>query len=75
MFEFMLSIVIFLLAAAGMGIGLLRGRRIQGSCGGLNNIPGIASDCGGACRRPCRKRRQDAAHSGNQSIKGTSHGR
>jgi hypothetical protein len=57
MSEFLLSILVFMLAVAGMGVGLLRGRRgIQGSCGGLNNIPGAASDCGGACRRPCSKR-------------------
>ncbi|MGD2136928.1 MAG: (Na+)-NQR maturation NqrM [Gammaproteobacteria bacterium] len=44
-----------------MGIGLLLGRRgIQGSCGGLNQIPGVASDCGGACRRSCRNRRRCA---------------
>lgn len=57
--ELLASILVFALAVAGLGLGLLRGRRgIGGSCGGLNNIPGIASDCGGACRRPCRKRRK-----------------
>lgn len=58
MIEILLSIVVFGLAAAALGIGMLRGRReIQGSCGGLNRIPGAASDCGGACHRPCKKRR------------------
>jgi len=57
MLELLFSIVVFGLAAAGLGIGVLRGRRgIQGSCGGLNRIPGIGSDCGGACRRRCRQR-------------------
>jgi uncharacterized protein len=61
MAEILFSIVIFALAAAALGIGVMRGRRgIQGSCGGLNNIPGMTSDCGGACRRPCRKRRKSA---------------
>ncbi|MGD2032607.1 MAG: (Na+)-NQR maturation NqrM [Gammaproteobacteria bacterium] len=35
----------------------MNGRRIEGSCGGLNRIPGADSDCGGLCRRPCEKRR------------------
>jgi hypothetical protein len=57
MLELLASILVFALAAVGMGVGLLYGRRgIHGSCGGLNRIAGIASDCGGACRRPCRKR-------------------
>ena len=61
MSEFLLSILVFMLAVAGMCVGLLRGRRgIQGSCGGLNNIPGVASDCGGACSQPCRKNRKTA---------------
>lgn len=58
MSELLASIVIFALAIAGLGLGLLCGRRgVQGSCGGLNNLPGVASDCGGACRKPCRRRR------------------
>jgi len=61
MSELLASILVFALAAAGLGLGLLCGRRgIQGSCGGLNAIPGVASDCGGVCRRPCRKRRKAA---------------
>ena len=48
-----LAILIFGLAVLGLCLGtILGGRRIAGSCGGLNNIPGIQSDCGGACRRP-----------------------
>ena len=63
MIEILFSIAIFALVAVALGIGVLRGRRaIQGSCGGLNPIPGVESDCGGACRRPCRKR----AAGGNQ---------
>lgn len=53
-----LSFVIFSLAVLGLASGLLlSGRRIQGSCGGLNQVPGVESDCGGACRRPCPARR------------------
>jgi hypothetical protein len=62
MTEILFSIVIFALAAVALGIGVLRGRRaIEGSCGGLNRIPGVESDCGGVCRHPCRKRRSRAA--------------
>ena len=61
MLEFLFSVIVFGLVAAALGIGVLRGRRaIQGSCGGLNRIPGIASDCDGTCRRPCKKRRAGA---------------
>lgn len=57
MAEFILSLLVFLAAALGMGIGVLRGRRaIQGSCGGLGNIPGISPDCGGSCQRECLKK-------------------
>jgi uncharacterized protein len=62
MTEFLFSIVIFALAAGALGIGVLRGRgAIEGSCGGLNRIPGVESDCGGTCRRPCKKRRGGTA--------------
>jgi len=55
---FILAFAIFVAAVAGMAAGLvLSGRRIEGSCGGLNKVPGVGSDCGGACRRPCRRRR------------------
>jgi hypothetical protein len=61
MVEILFSIVIFALVGVALGLGVLRGRRaIQGSCGGLNRIPGAESDCGGACRQPCKKRRPDA---------------
>jgi len=54
-----LSFAVFLLAVLGMALGaLVSGRRIEGSCGGLNRIPGVESDCGGICRRPCAARRQ-----------------
>lgn len=58
MATYLIAFLVFALVIAGMSIGVLAGRgRIQGSCGGLNQIPGIESDCGGACRRPCARRR------------------
>ena len=59
MAEILLSIPLFMLAFAGLALGVLWGRRgITGSCGGLNRIPGVESDCAGACRagRPCPRR-------------------
>ncbi|MDX1698436.1 MAG: (Na+)-NQR maturation NqrM [Thiohalobacterales bacterium] len=59
MTELLASILVFALVIAGLGLGLLCGRRgVQGSCGGLGNIPGIRSDCNGACRHPCERRRR-----------------
>ncbi len=46
-----IAILVFSLAVLLMSLGVIvGGRRIQGSCGGLSNIPGIESDCGGRCR-------------------------
>lgn len=56
MTEFIIAFVIVSLAVAGMAIGVLMGRRpISGSCGGLNNIPGL--ECG-ICSTPCEKKRR-----------------
>ena len=50
MVTFLLSILLFMLAVVLMSLGvMLSGRRIKGSCGGLNTLPGIESDCGGTC--------------------------
>ena len=55
---FVLTFILFSLAVTGLATGLmLSGRRIEGSCGGLNQVQGVESDCGGACRRPCARRR------------------
>ena len=55
----LLSFTVIVAVIAAMSIGVMNGRpAIRGSCGGLNNLPGAASDCHGACRHPCRKRRQ-----------------
>ena len=57
MIEWLLTLLVFLLVIAGMAIGVLKGRNaISGSCGGLNQIPGVESDCGGVCRAKCKRR-------------------
>ncbi len=56
MTEFLIAFIIIGLAVAGMALGVMLGRRpISGSCGGLNNIPGL--ECG-VCEKPCEKRRR-----------------
>ncbi|HKK02490.1 MAG TPA: (Na+)-NQR maturation NqrM [Gammaproteobacteria bacterium] len=58
MATFLIAFLLFAGAIAGMSIGVMAGRgRIEGSCGGLNRVAGVDSDCGGACRRPCARRR------------------
>lgn len=59
MIEWLLTMLVFVLVILGMAIGVLKGRAaISGSCGGLNHIPGVESDCGGACRAKCKRRKQ-----------------
>lgn len=58
---FLITFVILLLSVAMMAIGVMARRpAITGSCGGLGNIPGVSSDCGGTCRRNCPRKQQDA---------------
>lgn len=58
MAEILISIFVFLIAATAMSIGVLVGRRgIQGSCGGLNHIPGLEGACGG-CDKPCKNKQK-----------------
>jgi len=58
MATFLIAFLVFVMVIAGMSIGVMAGRRrIEGSCGGLNQVAGVDSDCGGACRRPCARRR------------------
>jgi uncharacterized protein len=58
MLTYVIAFLLFATVIAGMSVGIMFGRpRIEGSCGGLNRIPGAESDCGGACRRPCANRR------------------
>jgi len=56
MSTFIIAFVVILLAVVGMSLGvLLSGRRIKGSCGGLNTIKGLEGSC--SCESPCEKRR------------------
>jgi len=58
MIEWLLTLLVFIGVVAGMAIGVIKGRQaISGSCGGLNRIPGVESDCGGVCRAKCKKRK------------------
>jgi uncharacterized protein len=57
MATFIIAFLLFATTMLAMAIGVLFGRRrIEGSCGGLNQLPGVESDCGGSCRRPCARR-------------------
>ena len=64
----------FAFAVLLMSIGVIfGGRRIQGSCGGLANLPGIESDCDGACRSErSRETRAGCVHSDACSVPGRS---
>jgi hypothetical protein len=42
---FVATLVFFLLAVGGMSIGLLRGRRLSGSCGGVDRRGQPIGDC------------------------------
>ena len=69
----LIAFLVFGLAVLLMSLGvILTGRRIQGSCGGLGNIPGIESDCGGLCRTKGGKPR---AACPRRSSPGADHGR
>ena len=60
MSTFLAAFAIIALAVAGMAIGvILSGRKLKGSCGGLNSIAGLESACV-ACTQPCAKRRAAA---------------
>ena len=53
---FLVSFIIIAIAVFGMAIGVVFGRNpIKGSCGGLNNIDGLACDI---CEKPCEKKRR-----------------
>ncbi len=66
----LIAFLVFALAVLLMSLGvILTGRRIQGSCGGLGNIPGVQSDCGGLCRaRGGKPGKLCPRHSGSGSV-------
>jgi hypothetical protein len=48
--EILLTILVFAGAMAGLGLGLIGGRRLRGSCGGLSAVgPGGEALTCGAC--------------------------
>ncbi|MDB1145319.1 MAG: (Na+)-NQR maturation NqrM [Alcaligenaceae bacterium] len=53
---FILCFIIFAGVILIMSVGLLRGRRVQGSCGGLSSM-GIEKAC--SCDRPCSQRQRE----------------
>jgi hypothetical protein len=54
---FLISFLAFAVAVGLMSLGVLLGRRpIQGSCGGLRNIPGVDTNCTGACTGTCPRK-------------------
>ncbi|NIR29771.1 MAG: (Na+)-NQR maturation NqrM [Gammaproteobacteria bacterium] len=61
---FVIAFVVVVLAVLGMAVGVIfGGRRIQGSCGGLGNLPGP----NGGCPACSRKRRQKAEAAGSST--------
>jgi hypothetical protein len=73
MMTFVIAFAVFALALLGLGLGLLMNRGpVQGSCGGLAQMPGMASDCAGLCRRgggerKCPRRTDVGAESENSA--------
>lgn len=56
MWAYIFAFLIFCLAMSAMAVGvMLRGRRIEGSCGGLQHFSGLGIGCAGCgkARRRC----------------------
>jgi hypothetical protein len=54
---FALTFFILLIAITIMAIGIIFKRNpIAGSCGGVNNIPGVKSAC--KCNSPCKNKQK-----------------
>ncbi len=67
MMELILSFLAFLFMILSMSVGVYFGRRaLQGSCGGLNQLQGIDSDCDGQCQRPCPKKKKSTLSVGDR---------
>ena len=57
MTELFAALLVFLLAAAGLALGVMSGRgAVRGSCGGLSSIPGVERACD--CAEPCPRKRR-----------------
>lgn len=62
-----LSLLVFLLAAAGLSLGLLFGRGgPSGSCRAMADLPGEKARC--ACAEPCPKRRRALARAARRRM-------
>ena len=56
MTEFIFAFAVFIIAVLGLAAGMLAGRGApRGTCGGLNQIPGLESACTG-CSAPASSR-------------------
>lgn len=66
---FGIAFVVIAAAVLAMAVGVIfGGRRIQGSCGGLGNLPGVRDGC-----PACPRRRQQEVEAGEPSIARTRH--
>ena len=55
---FLATFSIILIAVLAMSIGVIvAGKRIKGTCGGLNDIKGLENACD-LCTKPCAKRKK-----------------
>lgn len=55
MITFLTTLIVFIIAVFALSLGwILNQKSIKGSCGGLNNISGMESQC--SCSKPCEKR-------------------
>ena len=67
MIIFLTTFVVFIIAVLALSIGwILNQKTIKGSCGGLNTIPGMESQC--SCSKPCEKRLKRMAEAKNSAI-------
>lgn len=65
-----LSLLLFLLSAAGLSLGILLGRGgIRGSCRAMADVPGTDSHC--ACSEPCPRRKRALARAARRRKDGT----
>ncbi len=57
MATFLFTFVIFILMSLALTLGLLFGRQgVQGSCGGLNRIPGLEDSCSVCTNKKCPRK-------------------
>ena len=55
---FLFSFLIFILMSLALTLGLMFGRQgVQGSCGGLNRIPGLENSCSVCTKQRCPRKK------------------